>query len=421
MTDRNKIPPEQTANANSNTGAEDFPPPAPPVSLRERGKRNGHPAQGIFSPADIPLKKRSNYRLAVNREKLFFRDLTVESGKKLSDAALLAVQGHFIPFRGEHVNMIYSMEKGRSRKFFSWIGPEFTAPEGFFYDEAPESLFFHCDPALLKTHVFFVFRRVSGYEVIYLAGTDFCSVFAPEAANCSDAVVVLARKYALRGTALVFSDVELDLPDLEPEACPDEDRRDVVRFQVSRSDGAPQRAFFLPDVLPMSKRYSNISRVRQSQGLADTMRRWERLADLLVILLILVLLSAAAGHFYLRKDTREFGDSYQVIRKMADRCDLMEFSMEKIRRLAASYPDHMRPLQALAEAVDIDSVLLRLSLGEEGMIMEGYSPNSLEILNRLNKSGVFKEVRFKSSVIKNVSSNREKFEIEMLLPNGVRK
>ena len=53
---------------------------------------------------------------------------------------------------------------------------------------------------------------------------------------------------------------------------------------------------------------------------------------------------------------------------------------------------------------------------EEGKILiEGYSPDSLGILTALRKTNQFQDVRFKTTVTKNVQSQKEKFEIEILL------
>jgi hypothetical protein len=75
----------------------------------------------------------------------------------------------------------------------------------------------------------------------------------------------------------------------------------------------------------------------------------------------------------------------------------------------------MRYLKTIAQCLDENSVLIGYSLGDGRILIEGYSPDSLGVLTALRKSNQFQDVRFKTTVTKNVYSQKEKFEIEILL------
>lgn len=363
-----------------------------------------------LSEKDLP-KKKSRLYLVFNREFLYYRNFSIDSNKRVKDNFLLTIQSHYIPFQDDYMNIIYGHEKGAARNFFFWVGPSTThvEVESFFFDEVPESLIFKGDPAAVKDYRVFVFKRLSGYEVIYFdAGNgNFYSLFEKEESKIAAAVITLARKFSLQGTIPVLTEINPHIPG-HGDCSYD--------FQVHQFDGERARYFFLPHSFPVKKKFSNISRSKQLKNLTNIISMWDRHLNIILVILLSVLLLNMALFFYLNNHKEELDQSFGIVQKMLNRADRVEFELTKIRDKISQYPDHMLYLQAVADAMDPEAVLIGYSLTEDGITIEGYSSNSLEILNGLRKSGNFKEVKFKSTVTKNVYSEKEKFEIEMVLP-----
>lgn len=365
-----------------------------------------------LSEKDLP-KKKSRLYLVFNREFLYYRNFSIDSNKRVKDNYLLNIQSHYIPFQDDYMNIIYGHEKGAAKNYFFWVGPSTTdvEVESFFFDEVPESLIFKGDPAAVKDYRVFVFERLSGYEIIYFNADngDFYSLFEKDESNIAAAVITLARKFSLQDTIPVLTEVNLLMPG-RGECSYD--------FQIHHFDGDRARCFFLPHSFPVRKKFSNISRSKQLKNLTNIINMWDRHLNIIMVILLGVLLLNVALFVYLNNHKEELDQSFGIVQKMLSRADRVEFQLNKIRDKISHYPDHMLYLQAVSDAMDPEAVLIGYSLTEDGITIEGYSPNSLEILNGLRKSGYFKEVKFKSTVTKNVYSQKEKFEIEMVLPGG---
>lgn len=365
----------------------------------------------VYLTADELPRKKSHLYLVVNREKLFFNSFALHSKKRVKDNNILSIQGHFLPFKNDYMNIIYGAEKREDKHFFAWMGGLQLQVESYFYDEIPESLVFKGDPTTCKRYRIFVFERVSGIEVIYFNGEDFYSLFTKEPALITEKILLLARKFSLHQELSILTDV--DIPGI----------KELPGFYQVAVDMCSQqdKYFFLPDFFPVKKRYSNISQHRQVKSMKTIMNRWSRNLTIIALMLVLVILVNGLGYFLLDKDKARLTEDFSVVEKMDSRAEMIRFRLNRISDKIRHYPDHMLYLKTVAEAMDEDSTLIAYTLDEGRVTIEGYAPDSLGLLTRLKESHVFKEVRFKTTVTKNEMTQKEKFEIELLLAESVEK
>ena len=358
-----------------------------------------------LSEEELPPKK-SHLYLVINREQLFFRMFSINSKKRVKDAGVLNIQRHFVPFKGQFLNIIYSMEKQEDKKFFFWVSPAMVDVESYFYDEVPESLIFKGDPAKVKHYHLFVFKRITGFEIIYFDGEQFYSVFEKDESQLLEKLLVLVRKFSLKGTLKVLTEVRI---------AGDREETGAYDLDIDLIKRDENKYFFLPGYFPVKKKFSNISRNKQVKNIKNIIRQWSRNLNIIIALLLLVVLLNAAGFVMLKKDNDDYKKKFASIQKMMDASDRMEFRFNRIKKKVASYPDHMLFMDTIAQSLGPESMLLGYTLDQGTITIEGYSPNSLDILEGLRKSNRFQEVKFKSTVTKNVYSQREKFEIEIIL------
>lgn len=363
----------------------------------------------VYRPGEkLPAKKGRLY-LVIGRDQLYFRNFSIKSGKRVKDTDMLNLQGHFIPFKEPYLNLIYTMEKKEEKKFFFWVGDAVVDVESAFYDEIPESLIFKGDPAAVKKYGLFVFQRLNGYEIIHFDGEEFYSLFHKEREHILEALIALVRKFSLRGRVKVLTEVSIPAG---PEGA-GAYALDIDLMRSSRENNGGGY-FFLPAHYPVKKKYSNISRDKQLKNIKNMIRQWSRNLNIILFLLLVVVLVNAAGLVYLKKDNRDLQERFAAIQDTVDASDALEFRFNRIREKAAAYPDHLLYLDTVAQALGEDGVLLTYTLEEGHIVIEGFSVNSIEILEQLRKSNHFKNVQFKSTVTKNVHNQREKFEIEMV-------
>lgn len=370
-----------------------------------------------LSEEGLPAKKSRLY-LVINREQLFFRMFSIDSKKKMKDSHILNIQRHFIPFNDPFLNIIYSSEKQREKKYFSWVGRSLATMmptvnvESYFYDEVPESLLFKGDPAAVRNYRFFVFKRLTGYEIIYLNGTDFYSLFEKEEQRIWDQIITLIRKFspAHTGNIKVLSEVDLG-PPAGTGPGDDPGHYDISVDFIGDNAGY----FFLPDYTAVKKKFSNISENKQLNSIKNIFRRWNRHLNIIIFLLLLAVLIQVMGFVFLKKDNSRFKEQFAGVQNVLDVSEQVEFRLNRIKQKISTYPDHLQFLDIIAGSLGEDSMLIGYALGEGKILIEGYSANSLELLERLRKSALFKEVKFASTVTKNVYSQREKFEIEIIL------
>ncbi|MDQ1354689.1 MAG: ral secretion pathway protein [Acidobacteriota bacterium] len=379
-----------------------------------------NPVSGDIYPSeqDLPSKKSRLY-LVINREQFFFRMFAIDSKKRMKDSHILNIQRHFIPFNDQFLNIIYSSEKQQEKKFFSWVGRSLVNVESYFYDEVPESLIFKGDPSLARNYRFFVFKRMTGFEIIYYNGADFYSLLEKDQSRIWANIITLIRKFSPTDTNKIKVLTEVDLGSLEGTGPAGENsaygQYDIsVDFIDSKS-----RHYFLPDHSPIKKKFSNISENKQLKSIKNIIRRWNRHLNIIIFLLLLSVLILAAGVVSFKKDNERFKEQFASVQNILSASEQVESRLNRIKQKIAAYPDHLLFLETIADSLGDDSMLTGYALEEGKIRIEGYSGNSLELLDRLRKSGLFQEVKFSSTVIKNVSSQREKFEIEIILKETV--
>jgi hypothetical protein len=363
----------------------------------------------------LPQNKRKLF-LVVNRENLYFGRFSLQGKKRIKDSNIINIQGHFIPFKDDFMNFIYSAEKQKQpdKHFYFWVGPlpSDLNRADHFYDEIPESLMFKGDPGTVRNYNLFVFRRVSGYEIIYfdVESGDFYSVFEKEAEQMAEKIALLMRKFAVGREKKIKILTECDIPfihQLRSEG--------NYTFDVDLIRSEDDRTFFFPDFFPVKKKFSNLSQGKQIESIRKIVRQWGRNLTIIMLLLLLVILVNAWGFLQLKEDNAQLKEDFREVGKLLDAADMMEFRLNKINARISQYPDHMLYMRTIAHCLDEKSVLIGYSLGDGRILIEGYSPDSLGVLTALRKSNQFQDVRFKTTVTKNVQSQREKFEIEILL------
>ncbi len=363
----------------------------------------------ILSEDQLPLKKSQLY-LVFNRQHLFFGMFPLNIKKWIKVGHILNIQRHFVPFKDDdYIDIVYSTEKQKKtdQRFFFWVGRSSTdiKVESFYYDEIPESLIFKGNPEQIKNYLFFVFKRVGGFEAIYFdpANGDFYSAFTAEEKEIAGKILLLARKFGLNRELNILSEVPIRMGDRVP---PD------FNVDIQSRD---ERPFFLPDYFPISKTFSNISQGKKLTSIKNIVRLWSRNLDIVIFLLCLFLAANIIAFGVLKKDNRVFGEKFEAVSRVLSESERVRFRVDRIDKKMSQYPDHMLYLYTIARCMNADSMLIGFSIGEGKIILEGYSSDSLDLLTRLRKSGKFAEVRFKTTVIANAYNGKEKFEIEILL------
>jgi hypothetical protein len=366
-----------------------------------------------LSEDQLPQNKRHLY-LVINREKLHFGTFSLHTRKRVKDANILNIQGHFIPFKSDFMNFIYSNDKQKQqdKHYFFWVG-SLTSDlrvESFFYDEIPETLMFKGDPETVKTYDFFVFQRVSGFEIIYFnpQTQDFYSSFVKEAEKITGQIIALLRKFAGTGKQKFKILIDGDIPMIQRL------QRDYG-VEVDLLENREDKYFFFPDFVPIKKKFSNLSQSKQIKSIKAIARQWSRNLTLVIAMLVVIILLNGWGWFRLKADNTDLEQRFSEVGKLMAASEAIEFRLNKINAAISRYPDHMLALKTIAGGMDEDGVLINYSLGDGRILLEGYSADSLGLLTRLRQSGQFQDVRFKTTVTKNVHSQREKFEIEILL------
>lgn len=351
----------------------------------------------IFSSKEEAHKKKRSLYLIIDREKLFFNSFSVKAKKVLKYNDILNIQNHFIPFKTQLLNIIYSIDKKKEKKYFFWISPLTINIEDYFYDEVPESLIFKGNPGQIRNYNFFVFKRISGFEIIYFDEYDFYSLFEKDESKVDESVITLARKFSKGGKIKILSDIDIQNLNRDYEV-------DLIE---------DNKFYFLPDHFSFKKRFSNISKNKKVKNIKDMIKYWQRNLNIIIVILSLLIITNIFYFFILKKDNSSFKQRFVEISNIFDKSEQIEFELNIVKNKISLYPDHMLYLKRVCEALDIDSFLTSYSIGENNIVIEGYSKNSLMVLTKLRKCKNFKEVKFKTTVTKNIYSKKEKFEIEI--------
>ncbi len=353
----------------------------------------------FLSEEDIP-RRRGQLYMVINRQKLSFHSFTVKSKKKMKDSQLVAIQSNFVPYKDAFLNIIFGIDTKNEKRIFFWVGNFSVETERFYYDEVPETLVFKGDPQNLKHYDIFVFKRISGFEIIYLHNNDFFTVFERDIEQIGEQILFLSRKFSRPSGLEVCSEIEIP--------------GTLYCCQVHPLETGG-KLFYLPDYFPLKKRFSNISRSKQVRNVRNIVQSLDRSLTVVGILLLLFILICGGLYYYLYKDGASIAKKYNELDGLNVRSSTMEFQLNRLRQKISSYPDHMRFLKIVCESLDQESFLTSYTLEGDTVTLEGFSRNSLDLLGRLRKSNLFKEVKFKSTVRKNIYSQKEKFDIEIIL------
>jgi len=356
-------------------------------------------------------QKRGNLYLVIGRDRLFFKSFSLNTKRRLKNNDILNIQGHFIPFgKKEYLNIIYGTEKNTEKRFLSWIGQPTNEKgiDSYFYDEIPETLLFMGNPEKTNEYDFFIFPRRQGYEVIYLNAEnhDFYSVFTKELSGINDKLLGLMRKFPQNREARILTAVEI--PGIQS-------LKRTRDFQLDYLNHNKEHYFFLPDYFPLKKKFSNAALNQRLMSIKNILGRWNRSMNIFILLLVFVLFVNIVAYFYLKNDHSELKEKFDNVSRLVGETENLEFQLGKIKTHLQRYPDHLLFLKTICFSLDPTSTLLTYTMEDKKIVIDGFSADSLQLLEQLRKSGRFKEVKFNSTVTKNVYSQKEKFQIEIEL------
>ncbi len=349
--------------------------------------------------SELPQKK-ANVYLILNREKLYFDTFQLNQKQKLKNIDILNIQKNFIPFKDRYLNLIYSIEKKNEKNVFFWISPSTIQIDSYFYDEVPESLLFKGDPSKRNKYNIFVFKRQTGFEVIYFNQNIFFSIFTKSLSNISNNINSIVRKYSLRDKTKILTDIDLG------------DLAKIYSITLISSDS---EYYFLPDFFDIKKKFSDISKDKQIRSIKDIVKHWNKRLSIIISLLSIFILINISFLIILNIDKNTYEKKYNKISKVIKKSEIIEFKINRENKRISLYPDHMLFFKKITESIIDDSFLTNYSLSDGKIIIEGYSNDSRLILSKLQKSNLFDNVKFNSTITKNIHSKKEKFNIDIKL------
>jgi hypothetical protein len=344
-------------------------------------------------------EKSGNLFLVLNRGMLFFNEISIKAGHKLKTSDILAIQNNMVPLSPPYSNMIFKVGDRKIQRFICWVGQVQVDENIVFYDEIPESLLFKGNPDNLKHYRLFVFKRITGIEIIYFDQRFFYSYYERDKSKVAERLVTLGRKYSLQGRLSVLTDADF----------PNEYNMDVVQLEDSQSH------FLLLDHYNINKIFSNFSQHKRMKKVKRIVKSIDRYLNIFLVLLLVLLTAAGYFHLVLQRDRSSLKSDMKRINRIIEESDRIEWGLAEIKKKISSYPDHFRYLRTIQEALDDDSFLSHLSLLKDKIILEGNSKNSLAILSILEKSLLFSKVSFNSAVKKDIYSQTESFSISIEL------
>jgi hypothetical protein len=370
---------------------------AKPDSFYYLNTANG---QLIYEDQDLPRRK-TNIIMLLNREFLLFNELAFQSKKKLKTAEIKALQSNYIPYSGQHLNLIYSFGKKKKQRFYYWLSPETLEEKELVYDEVPESLVFKGDPKLIKHYNMFIFRRLTGFEIIYFDNELFYSVFEKEEDNVAGKLVLLARKFSNRSQIKILSELPIDPL--------------LTGYDLKIIDGtAPY--YFLPHYLHFPKIFSNISQNKEIKSYKSMVNLGSRYMTVFLIFSLLTLLFNLGFHVFLQINHRTYQKEYDTLAVTMENMNMLEQNVQMIENKINAYPNHLAYLQHISEAMDDDTYFTSYSLKENTIIISVISPSSADLEKKLQQKQDFATVEITSRV--NTSeTNKESFEMKLTLRN----
>jgi hypothetical protein len=353
----------------------------------------------ILSGSDLPKRKASIY-MVIKRENLFFNDLLIKTKKKIKSNDILEIQKNHIPFKNNFLNLIYCCKKKKASRFFYWVGRVLIEKENLVYDEIPESFIFKGDPQKVKNYNLFLFKRISGFEIIYFDGEIFYSAFEKDLLKVHEKINLLARKFSSRGKIKILSEIELN--------------GIVENYNFDLIDDK-ERNIFLPSYFNITKIFSNTSRDKDNSSLFNLVKLAGKFSNFFLVANLLILILLVLFNLYLKNDRKLFNEKFAGINEVLGKANLIEFKLNNFRKQISLYPDHLLYLKIISDSIDADSLLNEISINRNKIILKGFSKNSLLLLNNIGNNKYFKKVKFKNPVTKGVYSKKERFVIEIEL------
>jgi len=355
----------------------------------------------VIPPGNEPPGRKASIYMVIRRENLLFKDLTIKTKKKLKINDILNIQKAYVPFSNDFLNLIYRSKKKKISRFFYWVGHRLTIEkEDLAYDEVPESFIFKGDPQQIKNYNLFLFKRSTGYEIIYFNGEIFYSTFEKKEQKILEKIYLTSRKFPGEGKIKIFS--EIDLTGIDEN----------YSFDLINDDDK-DKYIFLPAYFQFDKVFSNISRDKYQENLKSMATLAERFSIFFLIATLLVFILLMLFNFYLKRDNEFYKEKFSDINKVLNAVNLIEYKLINLKEKISSYPDYLMIFKIVNDTIDKNSYLTRFSINKNKVILRGFSNNSLLLLNKLRKSRHIKKIEFKNPVTKDVYSKKERFVIEM--------
>ena len=338
--------------------------------------------------------------LVISRGSLSFTTFSVKTRHRMNTASLLKLQSSFIPFPDAPVNMIYEIATRGRRDFLSWTSADSISDALGARELLPESLVFHCRPRDLDQYKLFVFRRDPGFEVIFWESPRFYSLHAETEAEIPACLLSLIRHCGIGDCPRILSDVVFPVP-----------RKEI---RIDRT--SPEWGYlFLPRHARLKRRYSRFAeslRVREQRGRTKS---WILGLNLLAILLAVGVLFELALLRESNLDFRRMNAAYEETVKIRRELAETDAALRKAKIRLGEYPDHLRCLHAVCAAMDPKAFVTEYALKRGKLELNGYTPDSLQLVKRLRRVPGFSEVQLRNQVVRNSKAGREKFQIEITL------
>ena len=342
----------------------------------------------------------STLLLVLNRKQLLFHELYLETKKQPNLQQVLSIQSNFLPFERENfLNIIYQHKDKNKKSYFSWFCQLSSEEKGRVFDEIPESLLFKGDPKLMGNYNIFVFRRVSGFEIIYFNHGKFFSLFESDQSQILEMIISLKRRFLKQEKPRILSDVDFDL--------------NGERMEVDHiSEDA--RYYLLSDHSNLTKFFSNITQDKQARGLNEIIRKTNKFFKFFLGFFSVTAILNLIFFVYLKVNHSDSLERFTEVQNLLDQTEKVELRILKIKNYIARYPDHLLWLEKISDSLDPESQILEYSLNQNRILIKGLSSNSLELLKSIRDNDCFQEVGFKSPVNKNIYSKKERFEINII-------
>lgn len=349
---------------------------------------------------DIRTESRPFVPNSIHRRELLFSSFRLKTRRRPGVPALLKLQSQLLPRDNPGINLIYEIPSRQQRTFLSWTSPTSPVDESIPPESIPESLLFHCDIQDLTTYRLFVFQRRKDMEVLYWDGRDFHSAIAGSPGQTREHLLALLRRFRLNGPQKVLADLKIPPP-----------REDIIVDLVPPGTGYLR----LHQHSPIRLVYSNLQDRARSRESRQRVRWSGRLLNILILIALAWLGMGLAAWWQSVRDSRELSPRFLESRKLASKLEQRDWSLERMHRRLASYPDHLGHLKRVSAHLAPEGMLTSYIMKPDRLEIQGLSPDSLSLAKRLRSVKGFKSVRLRDPVLRRPNAGRERFNIEIIL------